>query len=569
VRIALLQINPTAGDLEGNSSLIVRGTRAALAQGAELVVTPELALMGYLPRDLLMNQGFVRRGCQMLTRIAGELKDAPPLLVGVATPNPADVGRPLFNSAVLLKDGVVGPAFHKTLLPTYDVFDEDRYFEPFHGTQILELNGCRLGISICEDVWNDRDFWKRRRYHQDPIEALVDAGAQAIINLSASPFTVGKQALREKMLGHMARRHGLALAIVNQVGGNDDLIFDGRSAAFDAEGRLYARAKGFEEDLLIVDLPLAGRQGASGAAARFNGEVTRLDCVIGSTGAIAEDDFQAEAEIWNALMLGVRDYARKTRFRKVLLGLSGGIDSALTAAIAAEAMGPQNVLGAMMPSTYSSPGSVDDSVELARNLGIQIVTLPISGIMTTYDTVLEETFRGLPPDVTEENIQSRIRGNLLMALSNKFGSLLLTTGNKSEMSVGYCTLYGDMNGGLAVIADLPKMMVYRVSRWRNRRKPDIPEAILTKAPSAELRPDQKDQDSLPPYDLLDEILELHVEQCRSAEEIIAEGYDEQTVRRVLRLVRMAEFKRKQAAPVLKVTSRAFGTGWRMPIVRQE
>jgi len=507
-------------------------------------VTPELALMGYLPRDLLMNHGFVRRGCEMLARIARELKDAPPLLVGVATPNPSDVGRPLFNSAVLLKDGAVGPAFHKSLLPTYDVFDEDRYFEPFHGTQILELNGCRLGISICEDVWNDRDFWKRRRYHQDPIEAMVDAGAQAIVNLSASPFTVGKQKLREKMLGHMAKKYAVPLAIVNQVGGNDDLIFDGRSAAFDAEGRLYARAKGFEEDLLIVDM-------AAG------------------TGTIAEDDFQAEAEIWNALVLGVRDYARKTRFRKVLLGLSGGIDSALTAAIAAEAMGPQNVLGAMMPSTYSSPGSVDDSVELARRLGIRTVTLPIRGIMKTYDTVLEETFRGFEQDVTEENIQSRIRGNLLMALSNKFGSLLLTTGNKSEMSVGYCTLYGDMNGGLAVIADLPKTMVYRVSRWRNRRRADIPEAILTKAPSAELRPDQKDQDSLPPYDLLDEILELHVEQCRSAEEIIAEGYDEQTVRRVLRLVRMAEFKRKQAAPVLKVTSRAFGTGWRMPIVRQE
>ncbi|HMC61780.1 MAG TPA: NAD+ synthase, partial [Candidatus Solibacter sp.] len=491
MRIALLQINPTAGDLDGNSSLIVRGSRAALAQGAELVVTPELALMGYLPRDLLMNRGFVRRGCEMLARIAQELKDAPPLLVVVATPNPADVGRPLFNSAVLLKDGAVGPAFHKSLLPTYDVFDEDRYFEPFHGTQILELNGCRLGISICEDVWNDRDFWKRRRYHQDPIEAMVEAGAQAIVNLSASPFTAGKQALREKMLGHMARRHGLAVTIVNQVGGNDDLIFDGRSAAFDAEGRLYARAKGFEEDLLIVDM-------AAG------------------TGTIAEDDFQAEAEIWNALVLGVRDYARKTRFRKVLLGLSGGIDSALTAAIAAEAMGPQNVLGAMMPSTYSSPGSVDDSVELARRLGIRTVTLPIRGIMKTYDTVLEETFRGFEQDVTEENIQSRIRGNLLMALSNKFGSLLLTTGNKSEMSVGYCTLYGDMNGGLAVIADLPKTMVYRVSRWRNRRRADIPEAILTKAPSAELRPDQKDQDSLPPYDLLDEILELHVEQCRSA-----------------------------------------------------
>jgi len=544
LRIALLQINPTAGDLGGNSSLIVRGARTAQEQGADLVVTPELALMGYLPRDLLMNQGFVRRACEMLAHIARELRDAPPLLVGVATPNPSDVGRPLFNSAVLLQGGAVGQAFHKSLLPTYDVFDEDRYFEPFHGVQVLELNGLRLGISICEDVWNDRDFWKRRRYHRDPIEELAEAGAQAIVNLSASPFTVGKQILREEMLGHMARKYGLPVAIINQVGANDDLIFDGRSSAFDAEGRLFARAKGFDEDLLLVDLE-AG------------------------TGSVAQDDFEPEAEIWNALVLGVRDYARKTRFRQVLLGLSGGIDSALTAAIAADAMGPENVLGVMMPSTYSSQGSVDDSVELARNLGIQAITLPISGIMATFDSVLAETFRGLAPDVTEENIQSRIRGNLLMALSNKFGSLLLTTGNKSEMSVGYCTLYGDMNGGLAVIADLPKMMVYRVARWRNRRKSDIPEAILTKAPSAELRPDQKDQDSLPPYDLLDEILELHVEQCRSAEEIIAAGYDEPTVRRVLRLVRMAEFKRKQAAPVLKVTSRAFGTGWRMPIVRQE
>ena len=541
---ALLQINPIAGDLAGNSSLIVQGARVAQEQGADLVVTPELALMGYLPRDLLMSAGFVRRGCEMLSQIARELRHAPPLLVGVATPNPSDVGRPLFNSAVLLKDGAVGQAFHKSLLPTYDVFDEDRYFEPYQGVQILEWNGRRLGISICEDVWNDRDFWKRRRYHQDPIEALVEAGAQSIINLSASPFTVGKQTLREQMLGHMAQKYGLPVAIINQVGANDDLIFDGRSSAFDAEGRLFARAKGFEKDVLLVDLEAA-------------------------SGRIAPDDFEAEAEIWNALVLGVRDYARKTRFRKVLLGLSGGIDSALTAAIAADAMGPENVLGVMMPSTFSSRGSVDDSVELARNLGIQVITLPISGIMDTYGAVLAEPFRGLAQDVTEENIQSRIRGNLLMALSNKFGSLLLTTGNKSEMSVGYCTLYGDMNGGLAVIADLPKMMVYRVARWRNRRRPDIPEAILTKAPSAELRPDQKDQDSLPPYDLLDEILELHVEQCRSAEEIVAAGYDEPTVRRVLRLVRMAEFKRKQAAPVLKVTSRAFGTVWRMPIVRQE
>ena len=544
MRVALLQINPTAGDIAGNSSLIVRAARRAQSEGADLAVTPELALMGYLPRDLLMSQGFVRRGCEELGHIAGQLKDAPSLLVGVATTNPAEMGRPLYNSAVLLQHGQIGQTFHKTLLPTYDVFDEDRYFEPACEPGILELKGWRLGISICEDVWNDRDFWKRRRYHHDPIEVLAQAGAQAIINLSASPFTAGKQLLRERMLGQMAAKYGLPLAWVNQVGGNDDLIFDGRSGAFDAQGRVLARAKGFEEDIVVVDL-----------AAR--------------TGSIAVDDFTPEAEIWNGLVLGVRDYARKTRFTKVLLGLSGGIDSALTAAIAADAMGPENVLGVMMPSVYSSSGSVDDSLELARNLGIQTVTLPISAIMKTYDAVLADAFRGRAADVTEENIQSRIRGNLLMALSNKFGSLLLTTGNKSEMSVGYCTLYGDMNGGLAVIADLPKMMVYRVSRWRNGRKADIPEAILTKAPSAELRPGQTDQDSLPPYDLLDQILELHVEQSQSAEEIIAQGYDEATVRRVLRLVRIAEFKRKQAAPVLKVTSRAFGTGWRMPIVRQE
>ena len=544
MRLALLQVNPTAGDLDGNAALIVRAARKAQVESADLMVTPELALMGYLPRDLLMNQGFVRRAGEKLGAIAQELRDAPPLLVGVATPNPCEVGRPLFNSAVLLENGRAGQAFHKSLLPTYDVFDEDRYFEPYRGVQILELGGHKLGISICEDVWNDRDFWKRRRYHQDPIEALARSGAEAIVNLSASPFYAGKQQLREDMLGHMARKYGVPVAISNQVGANDDLIFDGRSAAFDADGRLFARAKGFEDDVIVVDL-LEGK------------------------GTIADDDFTAEAEIWNALVLGVRDYARKTGFRKVLLGLSGGVDSALTAAIAAEAMGPENVLGVMMPSCYSSSGSVDDSVELAQNLGIRTELLPIAGIMKTYDSTLAKTFEGRPADVTEENIQSRIRGNLLMALSNKFGSLLLTTGNKSELSVGYCTLYGDMNGGLAVIADLPKMMVYRVSRWRNGRKPDIPETILTKAPSAELRPDQKDQDSLPPYELLDEILELHVEQCQSADEIIAKGYDEATVRRILRLVRIAEFKRKQAAPVLKVTSRAFGTGWRMPIVRQE
>ncbi|HUI79475.1 MAG TPA: NAD+ synthase [Bryobacteraceae bacterium] len=544
MRIALLQINPTAGDLAGNARLITQAVRKAQSAGADLAVTPELALMGYLPRDLLMNRGFVKRGGQLLEQLASQLADAPPVLVGIATPNPAEMGRPLYNSAVLLCQGKVGQAFHKTLLPTYDVFDEDRYFEPACGAQILDTNGCRLGISICEDVWNDRDFWERPRYHRDPIEVLAGSGAQAILNLSASPFYVGKQVLRERMLGHLAQKHGLPVAYVNQVGGDDDLIFDGRSAVFDAQGRLIGRAAGFRDDVLVVDL-------ATGA------------------GTIAEDDLTPEAEIWNALVLGVHDYARKTRFSKVLLGLSGGIDSALTAAIAIDAMGAGNVLGVLMPSLYSSAGSVDDSVQLARNLGIQTVELPISGIMKTYDAVLADAFRGRPADVTEENIQSRIRGNLLMALSNKFGSLLLTTGNKSELSVGYCTLYGDMNGGLAVIGDVPKTMVYRIAEWRNRRRPDIPEAILTKAPSAELKPNQTDQDTLPPYDVLDPILELHVEQSRSAEEIIAQGFDEATVRRILRMVRAAEFKRKQAAPVLKVTSRAFGTGWRMPIVRAE
>ena len=544
MRIALLQINTTPGDLSGNARRITAGAARARELRADLVVTTELALMGYLPRDLLLSAAFVRHSKDILARMALDLAGGPALLVGVATPNTAGSGRPLFNSAVLLEAGRAGRAFHKTLLPTYDVFDEDRYFEPASGAQILDWHGRRLGISICEDVWNDRNFWQRPRYQSDPIEALAGAGAQAILNLSASPFWVGKQLLRQDMLSHMARRHGLPLVSVNQVGGNDDLLFDGRSCAFDSAGRMFARARGFEEDLVVVDLDAAD-------------------------GSIAADDFTAEAEIWNALVMGVRDYACKTRFRQALLGLSGGIDSALTAAIAADALGPENVLGVLMPSLYSSAGSVEDSLALARNLGIRTITLPITGILQTYEAVLAEPFAGRPRDVSEENIQSRIRGNLLMALSNKFGSLLLTTGNKSEMAVGYCTLYGDMNGGLAVIADLPKMMVYRVAQWRNLRKPAIPQNVFTKPPSAELRPDQTDQDSLPPYELLDQILELHVEQSKSAEEIVAEGFAEVDVQRVLRLVRNAEFKRRQAAPVLKVTSRAFGTGWRMPIARGE
>ena len=542
MKIALLQINPTVGDLQGNKQLIADAVREAGRRGADLAITPELALVGYLPRDLLLSEGFVRRSWSVAADLAREVADAPPLLVGLPEPNPSEEGRPLFNTALFVQGGRCGQRFRKALLPTYDVFDEDRYFEPFHEPQLLELGGRRLGISVCEDVWNDRDFWKRRRYHHDPIEALVRAGAQAIVNLSASPFTVGKHRFREDMLGSMARRHGVPLVYVNQFGGNDDLVFDGRSCAFAANGLPIARGRSFSADIVICD--------------------------IDEGKAIAQvTDGTPEADIWRALVLGTRDYASKCGFESVVLGLSGGIDSALTAAIAAEAVGPDRVLGVMMPSPYSSRGSIDDSEHLAANLGIGTLTLSIESAMQAMEATLHDAFAGTERGVTEENIQARIRGNLLMALSNKRRALLLTTGNKSELAVGYCTLYGDMSGGLAVIADLPKTMVYRVARWLNetRGRPLIPEPVLTKAPSAELRPNQTDQDSLPPYDLLDEILQRHIERHQPAEDIVAAGFDADTVNKILRLVRSAEFKRKQAAPGLKVTDRAFGTGWRMPI----
>jgi NAD+ synthase (glutamine-hydrolysing) len=539
MKLALLQLNPTVGDLTGNADLIARAVRRVDAN-ADLAVTSELALLGYPPRDLLLNDDFIKRSQNVLESLAHGLNGSLPVLVGLAEPNPADVGRPLFNSAALLCQGKVERTFHKTLLPTYDVFDEDRYFEPACKPQILELGGARLGISICEDIWNDRDFWRRRRYHTDPVEELVKSGAKAIINLSASPFTAGKQLHREAMLASMARKYEVPFIYVNQVGGNDDLVFDGRSCAFDAGGKLIARGKGFEEDIVTVDLE-------------------------SMSGHIAQDDFAPESEIWRALVLGTRDYVRKCGFRSVLLGLSGGIDSALTAAIAAEALGPENVLGVLMPSPYSSTGSIEDSAALARNLGIKTITIAIADIMKSFNSGLAEAFRNREKDVTEENIQARIRGNLLMALSNKYGSVLLTTGNKSELAVGYCTIYGDMSGGLAVISDVPKTMVYRIARWLNAKRNVIPDAILTKVPSAELRPCQADQDTLPPYDVLDAILQKHIELHQSAEEIIAQGFDADTVHRVLRLVNAAEFKRKQAAPGLKVTDRAFGSGWRMPI----
>ena len=545
MNIALLQINPVVGDLVGNARLILDALEHAGRAGANLAVTPELALVGYLPRDLLLSGGFVDESWRALERLAAKTTDLPPVLVGLPEPNPTDEGRPLFNSAVLLQRGAIGSRFRKALLPTYDVFDEDRYFEPFHGPQLLEIGGRRLGISICEDIWNDRDFWKRRRYHHDPIDELVRAGADAIVNLSASPFTVGKHHKREQMLGAMARKHDRPVLYVNQVGGNDDLVFDGCSCAFDAGGVPVARAHAFESDVVVCDLDAP--QPIAPAA-----------------------DTAPESEIWRALVLGTRDYVRKCGFGSVVVGLSGGIDSALTAAIAAEAVGAARVLGVLMPSPYSSRGSVDDAVRLAANVGIRTLTLSIETAMQAFGDILREPFAEMPCGVAEENIQARIRGTLLMALSNQRGALLLTTGNKSELSVGYCTLYGDMNGGLAVIADVPKTMVYRVARWHNERagRAVIPESTLTKAPSAELRPNQTDQDSLPPYDVLDEILQRYIERHETPDRIVAAGFPADTVARVLHLVQTAEFKRKQAAPGLKVTDRAFGTGWRMPIAKR-
>jgi NAD+ synthase/NAD+ synthase (glutamine-hydrolysing) len=540
MKITLLQLNPTIGDLKGNAKTIAGAVRRG--RDADLAVTSELALLGYPPRDLLLNADFVKRSWDTLHKLAADLTDSSPVLVGLAEFNTGEVGRPLFNSAALLRDGKVERTFQKTLLPTYDVFDEDRYFEPASEPQIMNLGGQKLGISICEDIWNDCDLWKRRRYHTDPVQELVAAGAEAIINLSASPFTAGKQIHREAMLSSLARKYNVPFLYVNQVGGNDDLVFDGRSCVFDANGGLVARGRGFEEDMITVDL-------------------------ASLSGTIAEDDFKEEAEIWRALVLGTRDYVHKCGFSSVLLGLSGGIDSSLVAAVATHALGPENVLGVLMPSPYTSPASIEDALTLAKTLGIKTITIAITEIMKSFDLELAKPFWGREKDVTEENIQARIRGNLLMALSNKYGSILLTTGNKSELAVGYCTIYGDMSGGLAVISDVPKTSVFRISEWLNasRGTEIIPATVLKKAPTAELRFSQTDQDNLPPYDLLDDILERHIEQHQSRELIIAQGFDEKTVSRVLDLVKNAEFKRKQAAPGLKVTDRAFGSGWRMPI----
>lgn len=556
MNIALLQLNLIVGDIEGNARKIEQATQQAQAQGSQLAVTSELALMGYPPRDLLLYPALIQRAGQVLRQLALRLRDTIPVVVGTAIPTGMAQGRPLYNSAAWLEGGEIRHWIHKTLLPTYDVFDEDRYFEPSGGHAKPEPPGVipfgphRIGFSICEDIWNDQDFWHHRRYHTDPVEIMARSGATVLVNLSASPFSVGKQALRQRMLAAMARRHAIPVIYVNQVGGNDDLIFDGGSFAIDPSGELLAQASDFEPDVVQVNLDTLNLEGISISQPKQ-----------------MPDQRDPMAELYQALVLGTRDYAHKCGFEAALLGLSGGIDSAVTAVIAAAALGSQQVLGVLMPSPYSSQSSLTDADQLAHNLGLETLKLPIQPVMAAFEQLLAAPFAGRDPDITEENLQSRIRGTTLMALSNKFGRLLLTTGNKSELAVGYCTIYGDMSGGLAVISDVPKTQVYALARWINRERQIIPSSTLTKPPSAELRPDQQDSDSLPPYEVLDAILEQHIQQHYSERDLVTAGWDPALVARVIKLVKRAEFKRKQAPPGLRVTDRAFGSGWRMPIAR--
>jgi NAD+ synthetase len=555
MKIALAQIDPTVGDFTGNLEKIVAASRRAAEKGARLAVFSELAICGYPPADFVEKPSFLARCRLAVDELAEATRDLPTAIVaGVALPtgredgNPGvPIGRftsvgwkPAFNAAVLLDHGQLVLEQHKRLLPFYDVFDEQRYFSPADRQKTIELDGVRLAVTICEDAWNDKNFWPRRLYAVDPMEELMREHPDLHINLSSSPFWHSKRALRREMLAAIARRDGIPVLMCNQVGGDDSLIFDGSSLALNAHGELIAQAKSFEEDLVVLD--------------PFDAPPVQPP---------EEDDTEAA---YRALVLGTRDYVRKCGFRKVIVALSGGIDSALVAAIATEALGAENVIGVGMPSPYSSAGSIDDSRRLAANLGIQFEVIGISALFSDFRQALEPLFAGTRPDITEENIQSRTRGVLLMALSNKFGALVLTTGNKSEMAVGYCTLYGDMVGALAVIGDLVKTRVYAVCNWLNREHEVIPVAILTKPPSAELRPGQMDTDSLPPYEVLDPILEAYVERYETPEQIARErGFPLELVQQVVRLVERSEYKRQQAAPVLKVTAKSFGMGRRFPI----
>ncbi|MDP8240177.1 MAG: NAD+ synthase [Candidatus Hatepunaea meridiana] len=556
MQITLAQMNPVVGDIDGNINKLKNVIDGIKPGATDLVVFPEMYLCGYPPRDLLNLPWFIDRLEESLDRIKEISFDRPDLgiLFGTVRHSGKVTGKGLFNSALLIENGKLLFEQHKQLLPTYDVFDEQRYFDVSHSSQVYNYRGVKLGISICEDAWNDPDFEEKLRqvltpdatpiYDRNPIAMLAHNNAELLINISASPYHLHKDQIRNERYAHHSRRWGVPLIFVGQVGANDDLIFDGRSMAFDKQGRIFAIAKAFEEDVITIDSAQTGS----------DDEYTGLP------------DMEA---LRRALVLGIQDYFRKCGFKTAIIGLSGGIDSALTTCLAVDAIGSENVRVITMPSQFSSTGSVDDSLQLARNLGIQCDIIPISDIFDQYVTSLKMPFEGLSSDVTEENIQARIRGNLLMAYANKYGGIVLATGNKSELAMGYCTLYGDMSGGLAVISDLPKMIVYELSRWYNdpnfQSSEIIPQAILDKAPSAELRSDQKDEDSLPPYPILDEILEMYLEKRLSPQQIVSSGFDSETVNQVIRTVDLNEYKRLQAAPGLRVTTKAFGTGWRMPI----
>jgi NAD+ synthase (glutamine-hydrolysing) len=546
MKIGFAQINPIVGDLSGNFGKIAGAYERLAAAGAELVVTPELAIPGYPPQDLLFKSQFVPQNLEILEKLQARIQNAG-LLVGFVDRNQGR-GKPFHNAAALLRSGSPIAKTHKSLLPTYDVFDEDRYFEPARGVAPLMFGNKKIGVTICEDIWTER-YLPRPLYDVEPVRSLVEQGADLILNLSASPFNLGKPAVRREMVATLARTYRRSISYCNAVGGNDQLVFDGNSIAVNSRGEMIAQLPAFRIAEEIVDTE-----------------------TLQSMQLAKADDI---ADLFEALSLGVRDYLGKCNFKSAVLGLSGGIDSAVVAAIAVNALGAENVLGASMPSPYSSLGSIDDALALSRNLGIKCLQIPIANAFAAFKAQFAEVFAGLPEDTTEENMQSRLRGMILMALSNKFGHLLLTTGNKSELAVGYCTIYGDMAGGLAVISDVPKTMVYALARWINSDKSRasrsgeiIPAATIEKPPSAELKPGQTDQDNLPPYDVLDEILRLYVEENMSARDIVAHGFEEKTVRWVQRRVDINEYKREQAAPGLKVTSRAFGVGRRMPIAQQ-
>ncbi len=538
MKIGFAQINPIVGDITGNTALIQEAYQQLIADGADIVLTPELAITGYPPLDLLFESQFVSRNLEALDALAKSTGPIP-LVVGFVDVH-SGIGKPFRNAAAFLHSGAIQARRFKTLLPNYDVFDEDRYFEPADNNSVIEWNGLKIGITLCEDIWTE-PFLPRAFYPASPLDALCSQGAELILNLSASPFTLGKPLRRNQMLSDAAKSKRVAIAYCNCAGANDQLVFDGNSMLFDAEGRLLAQVPSFAIHSLVADL-----RGPAHAYAPMH---------------------ESES-LFHALVLGVRDYMSKCGFRSAVLGLSGGIDSAIVACIAAEALGAANVLGVTMPTQYSSAGSVGDSEHLARALGIKFLNIPIQKSFETFQDQFKAIFAGLAPNEAEENMQPRLRGMTLMALSNKLGHLVLSTGNKSELAVGYCTLYGDMCGGLAVVSDVPKTQIYALAKWINSNREIIPWATIEKPPSAELKPDQKDQDTLPPYDILDPILQLYVEEQCSAQEIIANGYEEKTVRWVIKRVNLNEYKRAQAAPGLKVTSRAFGLGRRMPIAQR-